>query len=180
MTKLSEREPYISNLKVSFKVERNLKSTAHKLDSNKVKLHHNYAIIRHCDFVYSINYSGYVNITKLRTEGDIGRAITEICILLDLVDRPPSYRIDNITASGHFGRTVRLNRLGEYFQKSDNGVVFSFRPSYFCGANIKFGFGTIIIFHTGSFTIVGSKNREQVKQVFAKTKQILAEADQYV
>lgn len=173
---MGERGPVVSNHKISFRAGKNLKTSVHKLDSDMVKLHHNYAIIRR-KYVYSINFSGYINITKLRTCGDIPAAIEEICCLLQLPNKQPAYNIDNITASGHFGHTISLHKLQKYFavHRGPQVIRFNFRPDYFCGANIKFAYGTIIIFHTGSFTIVGSKSKEDIQRLFSETKKILAE-----
>jgi len=177
--------PKIFNYKISFHTFKLLKQSILQLAKSKkkrrnrcilVKLLHNYAVINTKHFVFTINFSGFVNITKLRKEEDIPKAITLFCSLMKISPVKYSYRIDNITASGAFGAIIPLHKIKKHISEfhSSEPLRFRFNPSYFCGGNIKFfKFGTIVLFESGSYTIVGPKTALQVEHVYKETKRIL-------
>ena len=166
--------PKISNYKISYRTFQHLKTAIHKLKNEDVKFGKNFAVIRASGFVYTLNYSGYINITKIAHLLDAEKAITALHELIQIPKNCTGFNVDNITASGNFGCRVRIVDLKYFFDSNQNLGKFCFRPSSFCGANIKYpSFGTIIIFDTGSYTIVGSKTSDQVNQVYHETRKIL-------
>lgn len=198
------KEPVISNFKVSFRTDTPLRLAVRALtvtdcrgcyeeifDANNnavsracgscvrsVRLLHNFAVVKTCRHVYTLNDSGFVNITKLRVRSDVDEAVEALCWLKLLPHPSEQYvpKVDNVTASGAFGYTVPLHLLSLHVRFSGIDVAkLTYRPNYFSGATLKYhGSGaTIIVFATGSFTIVGAKSEEQVWSVYRQTQRLL-------
>jgi Transcription factor TFIID (or TATA-binding protein, TBP) len=169
--------PVICNYKISFHTRIPLKRALELLQQQaeiSVKLEHNYAVIRPKSHVYSINFSGYVNITKLRTLEAIEPAIDAFCSMVNIPRLPYKYNIDNMTASGRFGSVLPLHRIREHLLDSNCPARFRYKPSRFCGANLKyFGYGTIIFFQSGAYTVVGAKCVENINHVYEQTRYLL-------
>lgn len=182
--------PKIYNYKISFRTNLAFKQivTGLKIGENgvlSVKLLHNYAVLKACGYVYSLNYSGFANVTSLKSQSDIDRSIKVLCKLARIPLKQFPYKIDNITASGTFGAPISLHRLQKYFtgESREGGgecsftAQFTYNPNFFCGANLKYfgdGGGTIIIFTTGSYTVVGAKCINHVNEIYEQTKQMLS------
>ena len=175
------QQPRISNYKISFHTRVPLKNILYNISVNdntveSIDLEHNYAVLRAGGYVYSLNYSGFINITGLRTLTDIPSAIKVVCKLINLQSSDYTARIDNITASGTFGSLIPLHVVRYHFTKSEPiPARFKYNPNFFSGATLKFydGRGTIILFSTGSYTIVGAKTFENIQSIFNETRKFL-------
>ena len=202
MTLTSAREPIVSNYKISFRTQTPLRLAVRKLEIDgrciceededdgpeakrtagscicSVKLLHNFAVVQTCRHVYTLNDSGFVNITKIRHLSDVEAAVT---VLRQLVHLPQtdcySICVDNVTASGAFGRPIPLHKLSSHVatHAACKVVKLGYRPNYFSGASVRYhgGGGTIILFTTGAFTIVGAKSDEQVWHIYRQTQRLL-------
>jgi TATA-box binding protein (TBP) (component of TFIID and TFIIIB) len=188
------KEPTISNYKVSFRTDTPLRKAVRELlvgdctccanvwqqpDGScvcSVKLLHNFAVVRTCRHVYTLNDSGFVNITKLVHLSDVGEAVNIICKLVKLPERNNyAVTVDNVTASGAFGCPIPLHKLSQHL--TANVEKLAYRPNYFSGASVKYhgGGGTIILFTTGAFTIVGAKSEQQVWHLYQQTQTLLSQ-----
>jgi Transcription factor TFIID (or TATA-binding protein, TBP) len=166
--------PTISNYKISFPTGIPLSAKLRNIGKFR-KIHHNFAVIKRSNYVFSVNFSGYINITKLRNRSQFDDAIKVVCKHLHLQSSLYTPRIDNITASGTFGRTIPLHVVGRYFAEGTTfPAKFKYNPNYFSGASIKFhDGGTIILFSTGSYTLVGCKTEDRIQIVYRNTHLLL-------
>ena len=75
--------------------------------------------------------------------------------------------IDNISASGDFHQTVNLVKLQQMINAGEYpNITTHFDRNFFPGAFCKIvGLGTVTVFQSGKFVIVGSKCQEHVDQV---------------
>jgi TATA-box binding protein (TBP) (component of TFIID and TFIIIB) len=77
--------------------------------------------------------------------------------------------VDNITASGRFTHTVHLPSL-----KNIPNIQVRYKPDRFAGASVKYtagcgsDCGTIVLFHSGSYIVVGAKSATQVDVLFQR------------
>jgi TATA-box binding protein (TBP) (component of TFIID and TFIIIB) len=171
-------EPKISNYKISFHTGKPLQSAISKLVAGtngvlSVKELHNFAVVRTQCFVYTLNFSGFVNITKLRSSSQIHQAIAKLHKLIHLPARCYDYAIDNITASGAFGHYIPLHKLIQVITQPFPARL-TYRPNYFSGASLKYdGGGTIILFTTGTYIIVGARCRAKIQHIYKETLKIL-------
>lgn len=117
-------------------------------------------------FIISLT-SGYVTITGLRFLSQIDEAREEILEILQLAGQSASpCTIHNICASGRFNDPIPLSGLRPILKKEDNCRVVSNRQ-YFPGLFVKVApsLGTIILFQSGSYTIVGAKCLESIWRI---------------
>ena len=144
-----------------------------------VKLLHNFAVVRTDRYVYTLNDSGFVNITKLRTLADADEAVRELREFAHLpATEVYNFKIDNVTASGRLGYSkIPLHKLAAFVTTNACFQVAkcTYRPNYFSGASLKYhgGGGTAILFTTGAFTIVGAKCESQVSHVYKHTQRLV-------
>jgi TATA-box binding protein (TBP) (component of TFIID and TFIIIB) len=170
----------ISNYKISFHARKPLRSVLSELRGgtdgiNSIVLHHNFAVIRTDRFVYTPNFSGFVNITKLKRLSDAQAAIDFIRDLLRLPTGSGSeYKVDNITASGTFGHRVPLHKIRQFLREHPGyPASCSYGANYFSGATVRYsGGGTANIFATGAYTIIGAKSEEQVRSVYLQARDL--------
>jgi TATA-box binding protein (TBP) (component of TFIID and TFIIIB) len=168
--------PIVRNYKASFRTKHPLiRQIDALMVSNPacIKKHHNFAVIR-SGFVYTAYFSGFVNVTKVQRAEELDDAVANFCSLLQL-DKQQTFNIsvDNITASGHFGHTVSLTRLWTRCRSLED-CQLSYKPHYFAGAFLKLkNCCTILIFSTGSYSIVGARNCNDIARGHAKAAALL-------
>jgi TATA-box binding protein (TBP) (component of TFIID and TFIIIB) len=172
--------PVINNIKIRFTVIESqlptLRDEIRKIsevkDKKTFKKLHNFIVFR-SSFIFTIFFkSGTVNITGIQRLTDISQAVSVFCQTFDISRRDivDSIIIDNITASGSFNRDINLRNLKEKINGGKNESRIksaSFNPNYFPAAFCKtFGIGTILIFGSGKYNIVGAKSQLDVMEVF--------------
>lgn len=145
-----------------------------------VKITNNFAVLRN-RYVYTIFTSGFVNVTKINCECKVQLAVTHLEELLQictgLEDNPAV--IDNIQASGNFFRYVNLLKFKRYV-KQITDIRVSYNPEHFPGLNLKFGNrGTILIFTSGKYSIVGAKSMDDCDKIYVAAKILLDLYDNY-
>jgi TATA-box binding protein (TBP) (component of TFIID and TFIIIB) len=187
--------PSIKNYKISFRVPVALRHQINALHDAatttgtgaiSVKKHHNFAVIRTLSCVYIAFFSGFVNITKLRTLTEADDAVRAFKRLIRFEDGDsgcddrPLYNIDNIIASGHFGRLVSIRGLAERVLNiattttAAKDINFSYKPAYFAGAFLKLeGCCTILIFNSGAYSIVGAKTSDDITRIYHRSLALL-------
>jgi len=165
-------EPVIRNCKISFRLSGEIDLPGRlQRTASSIKFFHNFAVIR-SNFVYTVFMSGFVNATKIGTLADCSRAVDHLLSILD-VGRDAlqgAFSVDNITAAGHFPRRIRLSAV-----KTIPGMHVRFKPDRFAGLSIRFDNvrGTIIVFKSGSYTIVGAKTADDVNRAFCRVEEYL-------
>ena len=165
--------PKIQNYKISFRAPHNrvnqfLRETIKQSDSTLVR-YHNFAVLRR-EFVYTIFYSGFVNATKIRSREECIKAVK---YLFDAIGHDASsldFRTDNITSSGRYKQPIQVGRLKRYFtQLNGGGAEVSFKPQVFAGCTVKYRNGSINLFESGAYTIVGTRTWEAATDIHVKT-----------
>jgi TATA-box binding protein (TBP) (component of TFIID and TFIIIB) len=170
--------PVINNLKIRFTIFRKqlpkLREEIKKLSTvQSVKTHHNFIVFKN-SFVFIIFFnSGTVNITGIKSFSNISDAICCFCTTFNISRSSIKSEtiVDNITATGSFGRTVNLRNLKETINnggKTESKIsAASFNPNYFPAVFCKtFGIGTVLVFGSGKYNIVGAKCQEHVLEIF--------------
>lgn len=157
---LASEHPVIRNLKIGVNI--NLRESKHLLINNHCIVNYsNYSVLRDI-FVYIIFWSGnYVNITKIRKECDIAKAVKHFKTLIKC-DSETKTTIHNICASGIFKKKHNLKLLHGYMKENENNARVKFNQNVFPALYVKYSNGTCIIFQNGKYTIVGCKSRKQV------------------
>ena len=121
-----------------------------------------YFILREHSFIYTLFFSGHINITSLKTGEDIVNGIEHIKKRLKYSGEH-KLKVDNISSSGFIGKipkfTTFLNSL-----KTETGIIsVRYSNSVFSSAFIKFKKGgTVCLSKTGNFSIVGANSLEIV------------------
>lgn len=133
----------------------------------------NYYVLRTGNYVFTVYVSGHINITKLPDESHIDPVVSLVGNLVGLTSEEftgTAYKIDNITASGRsnlFPTFIPLTRVIKLLWRDrDLHKIFSIklRREKFPGCFIKFIYGgTIVLFISGKFVIVGIRHRDQIK-----------------
>lgn len=186
-TALVTKEPTVNNIKIHLRVHKSsipiLKKSIETLreqsgdllGKNRKKLfnkHHNFVVFRN-SYVFIIFYTkGAVNITGIKDFIYISEAVENFCATFCIPSTQiTEYVIDNVSANGDFGKTVDLRSLKHHINKQEdrsnliNSV--SFNTNYFPAAFCKtFSIGTILVFCSGKYNIVGAKCREDVQKIF--------------
>ncbi len=170
--------PVINNLKVHIVLtEEGTKSLGISLLRKEKKSINNFHVVRDGTFTYIIFPKGFVNITGIRCVNSLERVIPQFCLSFELKksDIASEVIIDNISASGNFGRRVDLEALQRTVNCGKRGTkTFSihvdrnFFPGAFCKTrrtDVK-GIGTITLFSSGFFVIVGSSCVQHVETVY--------------
>ena len=118
---------------------------------------------------------GTVNITGISSERVIPKALKYFCKIFNVKKSYISdITIDNISASGSFNRYVDLSFLKWFVNSQDANQInrnpissVSFNANYFPAAFCKtFTIGTVVVFGSGKFNIVGAKCAQHVNQLF--------------
>ena len=180
--------PVVNNIKLRVRVKKRgrvalLKSVSSLLQDKaelitenrkRVVIQHNNFIVLRDSFVFIVfSPQGTVNITGIRDLLDIPRAISTFSNLFNipsaLLSEPV---IDNITASGTFNALIDLQALKRLINtpEENNGSIYSsasFNASYFPAAFCKtFSIGTISIFGSGKYNIIGAKCQKDVQTLY--------------
>ena len=167
------QKPKIRNYKISFKLEHFDNNLLGLRDNNllglrgvSVKKYHNFLVARsEKKIVYTIfNTSGFVNATGIKTKEECEEA--KLFLTERLQCRAGIFKIDNICASGNFGREIDLLSVKKTFLKLKH--CFTFNPDQFAGASLKLHTtpGCMIIFSTGSFSILGVREEKDIENLY--------------
>ena len=117
--------------------------------------------------------------TGIQKEESCSEAIEMLSHVLGIRESIP-YRVDNITVSGRMGRKIPVNVLKHAFAARDPSSLVSFRAHQFAGVSIKYPDrtnipGTITLFHTGSYTLVGVKSLQEAKNLLERISLVINE-----
>jgi len=166
--------PKINNLKVHIVLT---ESGTRKLKlglfaEGREQKYSNFAVVR-SKHTYIVFTSGFVNITGIRSFTERPTVIPLFCQEFGVTtdDIASDIVIDNISAAGNFQRRVDLKRLQRIVnkRKTQHSTFFSvhFDRNFFPGAFCKTrGLGTLTLFPSGKYVVVGSKCLEHVEKIF--------------
>jgi TATA-box binding protein (TBP) (component of TFIID and TFIIIB) len=175
--------PKINNLKGHIRVSEDCIDgirNALKLSEKKWKKNkefHNFLVVKdkYSYIIFPKSKEGYcyINITGIKSFEDVENVIPELCetFHLNRIQVAGEVVIDNVSANGDFGRKLNLPQIQEAIngESKKDGNTFSacFDRNYFPGAFCKtLTIGTILIFPSGKYVIVGSKCVAEVQEIY--------------
>ncbi len=179
------KEPCVNNVKIHFSVnecalpillkgiELNAQSSGDsvgKRNKRNFKKYHNFIVFRN-SYVFIIFTRGTVNITGIKRFEDIQDAVTNFCQTFQLTrDQISDYVIDNVSANGDFGKRLDLIQLKNKINSEEGEKIIassSYNTDYFPAAFCKsYSIGTVLLFFSGKFNIVGAKSQEDVSRIY--------------
>lgn len=112
-------------------------------------------------FVFSVFYTGHVNCTKLRNFSELEEARCELSSIFPFAHVSP-LKIDNISANGQLVSKINLFNFGVYLRKQ--GQDFHFNPQRFPGLIFKVHKGSITVFRSGKYIIVGTNTVSNLEE----------------
>jgi len=169
-------EPIVRNVKLSFTVHKSRLSlmreqTERRMINSSLFLRKKNFILCKLSVLFSLFLrSGRVNATGIKNFQDIPKCLRLFHSFFKISRKYLSnIKVDNTTASGWFPQKIDLAKLKHFVNKQNN--VWNCRVSYdicrFPGAFIKFEtLGTIGVFKSGKYNIVGAKNFKQINQIY--------------
>lgn len=146
-----------------------------KSDNTTIRKRKNsFVIIRIGKFVYTCFYTGYINVTGVKSDlfYPLQRLAFEIGLPESAFSAPS---IDNIHTKRHFSSHINLNNLKyklDYQWKFDKIIHIHFNRERFPGLFIKTSLGTILWFATDTIITLGSKTHENIEQLYGLIKNI--------
>lgn len=125
---------------------------------------------------------GFVNITGINSYSQIESVIPQFCAAfkLDRAHVASDVVVDNISANGDFGKRCNLALLQRLLNKRGGEeerkyFTITFDRNFFPGAFCKTrGFGTLTLFPSGKFVLVGAKCLEHVEKTFLQMRAVIA------
>lgn len=171
--------PVVNNLKVHFLLDHScIHHVTEVLRSREDTVcYNNYFVVKNRFSFIIFPKSGFVNITGIKSFSHLPEVIPHFCKLFPHVGEKniaSEIVIDNISAAGNFGQRVdlvclqhtvnRSKERGGAREKTCFTVHFdrNFFPGAFCRTR---GFGTLTVFPSGKYVVVGAKCLEHVDKV---------------
>lgn len=120
------------------------------------------------EFTYTIfkvsknSKMNHINVTKIKRKRDIKKAKSTLISILG--KKILSVKIDNIIATTDLKRKVDLQKVSKF--KLCN--IVKYNPECFPGLFAKFERGTVIIFHSGKIVILGTKRKQEIRDILAE------------
>lgn len=156
-------------------IERLNKSSGEKIGDDRKRLfkkHHNFVVFRN-SFVFIIfANNGTVNITGINSFDRICEALQNFHRVFGIGrEEITDVIVDNVSANGDFGRIICLRDLKHLINEQENEEQLisaaSFNVNYFPAVFCKtFSIGTILVFNSGKFNIVGAKCQSHVTKIY--------------
>ena len=173
--------PKINNLKAHIVLtESGIYCLEEALRRVEKKCYNNYVVVKDKLTYIIFPKKGFVNITGIKTFSKLPQVVPEFCAFFDInASDVSNIIVDNVSASGNFLRRVNLANL----QKKINGEGFKNRKFFSCHFDRNFfpgsfcktqGFGTLTLFSSGKYVVVGSKCLEQVDRIFQEMSVVIS------
>ena len=162
--------PSLKNLKIHFEVKgdklAHLRARVEELlEFNQAKRHGNFITLSKKNekyapgFTYIIFQSrGFVNATGLSSYHQLSECVSIFCGIFHISRKnlKPTLRVDNITASGKFGADIDLRKIVILLQRGPHTAIYN--VNHYPGLKFRVDkLGTVILFSSGKYTIVGLK-----------------------
>jgi TATA-box binding protein (TBP) (component of TFIID and TFIIIB) len=142
------------------------------LMSKEKKTYNNFVVVKE-ELTYVIFPDrGFVNITGVKNYSRLRQIIPQFCETFSVrgEDVATGLVIDNISAAGDFRRWINLTSLQQKINLSERShFSCHLDRNFFPGAVCKSpGLGTITVFPSGKYVIVGAKCQTHVHVIFRK------------
>ena len=171
--------PSVKNVKIHFKIRAEAIPTLIRgLLKNRISSHlvrHGNLIVLKYKFVFIIfETSGFINATGIKSLEEIRKCLKVFRIILNIRKRDiRNITVDNITASGNFDQQLNLYKIRQKIHANHNlqkSVLANYNRDIFPGLFLKYKkIGTIILFSSGKYSIVGIKCRANMYKIFQET-----------
>lgn len=165
--------PTVNNIKVHITLtQTGVQHLKVALRHKSKKTYNNFSVVREGGHTYIIFADkGFVNITGVSSYEQLPNIIPQFCAAFHLVEQDVASPcvVDNISASGDFKKRCNLVHLQQLLNRrgGKNYFTVSFDRNYFPGAFCKTrGFGTLTLFPSGKYVLVGAKCLEHLQQTF--------------
>lgn len=160
--------PLLKNIKISVGIEPTFDFSL--LEKKISKRFHNFFVVRENNYVYVI-FPGakHINITGIKCFEDIDQSVEK----LFGETATPLYttQIDNSTYCGKLETQLNLVKFSHFL--AEQKIFCKYNPQVFPGLYFKLIGGTVIIFHTGKYNIVGLKEETSLEKLFSLFKDLL-------
>lgn len=182
---ISSSNPIIRNIKVHFCVDSvpllkqgfsflqtNIVNEDREVINVKLTQHANFFVMRDI-FVYTIFLNkGYINATKIPNYTSIDDCIKEFCKLLQLIEGDlTDVIIDNTTYAGNLNKKVDLRAI--HYRARSQLISVKFNPIWFPAVFLKFSNGTVNLFQSGKYMIVGVKKNIYIYDIVESLQKIV-------
>ena len=126
----------------------------------------NIATIRCGDCVYIVFSSGHVNLSGVKSLAKIKECVDLFLLMFSLYHMRSEVvvTVDNISASTKLKHPIEWN-VEAIKKKLGPKVLVSFNQSCFPGISVKTRRGTLILFRSGSISVVGVKNQRGLRRM---------------
>lgn len=173
--------PILSNIKIHFHIcsSINIQEKLEFLqDYCLVKKYGNSTVLREADIIITIFNSHLINITGISKAGGVETAVDSFCLLFAIPKEKivGEIKIDNTTVSGRLHHQVNLSEVVKHVNDHVEGVRAIFNPHFFPGCFLRGTHGSITLFHSGAYVIVGCGGlnfKYKIHQTFKRLLQIL-------
>lgn len=138
----------------------------------KLKLNHHTAVV-------TIYYKGHVNVTGVKSEQELDRVI-EVVKRVPGIEEILSCSIDNLTSTSvlecgsFFSKAIGFSQVIREIEKDSCVETVKYSSQKFPGAFVRFKKnGTVTIFPSGKFNILGCRTEAEVEHTVQKTNQLI-------
>ena len=132
-------------------------------DKCSVKHHANFTVLK-SEFTFVVFWTaGFVNVTKVRRLDQLNTSVVREFGNITGIFSANSPIVDSIHAKGSVTLTHPLRTLHE--SAIQLGFNAELRPSYFSGLIVRSAEGTLIVFQSGKYFILGSKTVDNTEKV---------------
>lgn len=174
---MESTSPKINNLKVHLVLTalgtQHLKKV---LVFKEKKSYNNFDVVREGYTYIIFPESGFINITGVKGFSELTLITPKFCQVFGLKpsDIATDVVVDNISASGNFRQRVNLTQLQAVVNAKRSTFSTHFDRNFFPGAFCKTrGLGTLTLFPSGRYVVVGSQCLEQVETIFQEMSAII-------
>lgn len=160
----------IKNIKIHFEIKKNiLKHFQQRVQElnfcGHITKHTNFITLtkKNTDYAAPFTYiifptRGFINATGIKNYNQLEECVGNFCAAfhLGLHQLKPKISVDNITASGRFEREIDLREIFLLLQRGPHVTIYN--VNHYPGLKFKVcNLGTVILFSSGKYTIVGLK-----------------------
>ena len=162
----------ITNIKLHTRVKNNLShyknilSTSPHIDKRRAS----FCVLRTGGYIYSCYFSGFINVTGIKTISCINEALNVLKnhFQLDSNDLE-HYVIDNISSQYKGNLCSLLNRnlttLAKVGARFKDTIKVKYNREKFPGLFLKTAYGTLICFSSSAIAAVGAKNEKDLRKL---------------
>ena len=177
---LSKREPKISNVKGHFRLPSSILARfQQKLRHKRTVRFGNYVSLKERYAYIIFPQNGFVNVTGIKSLKEVSLVVNNFFYDFELDLRfvaRTHFVVDSTTATGDFNCRLDLVLLQKYVNShSDCGLRITYNRDRFSGAACRSNIGPCaIIFASGKFNLLGSKNRWQIRNVVLQLNAVMS------